>query len=134
MNLREQMAKDVQRVFGNTGEFGENVLVTPLSSSLSFAITITRGDPQQSIELSDRVQRADDIMQIIVSRETWRAGMRKAQGQARDAIKGDKITVPATSDMAGDWFVEDSIPDEGGAINISLTRRRAYGVGAQVVD
>lgn len=95
----------------------------PRGVATGFAVSVGFGDLQPATEAAPIGEVDQVTVQATVRRSTWRAGMLAHTSPAaeRDALRGDEIIIPSGANV-GTWRVEESAPDDGGGLLLTLRR------------
>lgn len=131
MSLRDLMAADFA-TFMQADDFASTVTVTPAGqTALTFSLSGVMGDHADTFVESgggmDRVTEAT----LVVQRSAWRAAIANLGFDARDALRGDLVSIAAPDASAGDWTVVGCQADVGDGLNILCRRPAAYQAGVR---
>lgn len=130
MTLRDLMAAHVP-VLLSTEHFGQDVTVTPKSLASSFTLRCVVGDQADAYAPDGSVVLARATQAILVfQRSAWRTSIAVINaGVARDAKRGDVITVAAAGAYEGTWIIDQTTTDEGDAAQVQLVRPADHQLG-----
>lgn len=142
MTFKDRMAADIRAVFINEDEFGESITVMTIEQQAiehaagtpeTFAISGVPGDQADSYAQSRvSIDQATTIT-VAIERADWLAKIAPIldPDDARDPVRGDRLTFAAGTPYAGDWYCTGLAPDVGELLQLSCVRSDQWAIGGE---